>query len=222
MATYAIGDIHGNLTSLKTLITQVKPTEKDTIVFLGDYVDRGLFSKEVIDEIIALKEVTNVITLKGNHEVMMLFSRSDENCFNQWMGYGGFDTVASYMSDFQFNNWYKHIPESHWIFIKQTIPYYEIENHIFVHAAVDETKEMSEQTEEFLYWNRFDDIKPHQSGKTIICGHTSNKQGIIRDNGHAICIDTWPLHQWLTCLNVDSYEFVQANEDGGIKMGNLR
>ena len=72
--TFAIGDIHGCNTALIALIKAIKPHSCDTIIFLGDYVDRGLDSKGVLDTIVALKEVCQVITLCGNHESMMQLS----------------------------------------------------------------------------------------------------------------------------------------------------
>ncbi|MCM8542050.1 MAG: serine/threonine protein phosphatase [Lentisphaeraceae bacterium] len=221
MATYAIGDIHGNYTCLKALIDKISPDKNDTLIFLGDYIDRGMFSKQVIEEIIALQQVTNIVALKGNHEIMMLSSRNDDDCFNQWMGYGGFDTVASYESDFNFKNWANQIPDSHWDFLENTIPYFENEKYIFVHASIDANKDMKEQEDDFLYWKSFDTIQAHKSGKITICGHTSQKNGEINTKENAICIDTWSLMMWLTCLNVDNLEFIKANAQGDCITGKL-
>ena len=66
-----------------------------------------------------------------------------------------------------------------------------------------------------LYWERFDDPAPHESGKFMVCGHTSQKSGLPARNGNAICIDTWACGGgWLTCLNVETGELWQANEAG--------
>ncbi len=218
MNTYAIGDIHGNFISLKALIEEITPSRDDMIIFLGDYVDRGMFSKEVIDFIIDLKHKTNVITLRGNHEIMMMKSRKDYDSFNSWQGYGGFNTLTSYSSDFQFKNWDQLIPKSHWDFLEKTKPYYETDTHIFVHASLEDNKDLEEQNSYALYWESLYETKPHKSGKTIICGHTSQKDGEIKDLGHVICIDTWPLNAWLTCLEVNTYTYWQANENGEKKM----
>ena len=78
MAVYAIGDIHGCSVALKTLLKTIPLTDSDTLVFLGDYVDRGFDSKGVIDQIMAISEKHNVVTLRGNHEVMMLEARYDD------------------------------------------------------------------------------------------------------------------------------------------------
>ena len=72
MRKFAVGDIHGCLHLLKKLIDIIQPTNEDTIIFLGDYIDRGPDSKGVIDFLIDLKDKTNCIFLIGNHEDMML------------------------------------------------------------------------------------------------------------------------------------------------------
>jgi serine/threonine protein phosphatase 1 len=76
MASIAIGDIHGNLAALGDLLAQIEPTltAQDTVVFLGDYIDRGTHSAQVVDRILALrrKSPATVVTLKGNHEVRLV------------------------------------------------------------------------------------------------------------------------------------------------------
>ena len=92
--TFAIGDIHGHHLELLNLIHAIAPSKDDTLIFLGDYVDRGPDSKAVIDEIIALQGVCQVIMLKGNHEVFMVNAlttenlKSRHNSTNSWMQYG--------------------------------------------------------------------------------------------------------------------------------------
>ena len=68
----AIGDIHGEIEKLNELLNQLAPQKDDTLVFLGDYIDRGLNSKEVINCLIELSKNTNCIFLKGNHEDLLL------------------------------------------------------------------------------------------------------------------------------------------------------
>jgi serine/threonine protein phosphatase 1 len=70
--TIAIGDIHGCAAALRAVIAAIKPTAEDTLVTLGDYVDRGPDSRGVIDEMLLLEKRCHVLPLLGNHEVMML------------------------------------------------------------------------------------------------------------------------------------------------------
>ena len=213
MSTYAIGDIHGNLTSLNLLIDEVQFTKEDTVVFLGDYIDRGEQSKEVLDRIIALRKETNVVTVRGNHEIMMMASRTSDDSFNFWQGYGGFETLLSYGHDFK-GNWIDDIPVRHWFFLEDTLRYYENDRFIFVHASVHQQFEMYQQPDSWLFWNRFDSITGHISGKKVICGHTSQKSGCIAENEHAVCIDTWSIHKYLTCLNTDTGDYWQVAVNG--------
>ena len=216
MSLYAVGDIHGNYLSLETLIEKTSPDDGDTLVFLGDFIDRGLFSNKVIDYILDLTSKTNVITLRGNHEVMMLEARKDYDKFNLWQGYGGFDTLASYYSDFEFSTWTKQIPKSHWEFVESTQNYYETDEFIFVHASVDHEKEMEDQHPKDLFWSGHFKTEPHFSRKTIICGHVPQKNGLPHDRGHSICIDTWAGMMRLTCLKLDDMTYLQANEEGEV------
>ena len=77
------------------------------------------------------------------------------------------------------------------------------------------------QEEMSLYWERFDFIKPHKSGKKIICGHTP-QGAMISDIGYAACIDTAAVFGgWLTCLDVLSGEYWQANEFRDVRTGKV-
>ena len=74
---------------------------------------------------------------------------------------------------------------------------------------------MADQPDWLLYWEFFERIQPHKSGKKIICGHTQQRSGQINDLGFAACIDTGAvLGGWLTCLDVDTGRYWQANEKG--------
>lgn len=103
--TFAIGDIHGCYDELKRLINAINPTPNDKIIFLGDYIDRGVNSSAVLDFIIELGSRCNVIALKGNHESMMqsAFLERDEDirakwAFN-WLRNGAHETLQSYGLD---------------------------------------------------------------------------------------------------------------------------
>ena len=107
------------------------------------------------------------------------------------------------------------IPLLHWDFLESTLPYHETENHFFVHANADPDLPLADQSEFMLYWEPFGNPKPHISGKTMVCGHTSQKSGNILDVGHAVCIDTFAWDSgWLTCLDVDSGKYWQVRENG--------
>ena len=92
----AIGDIHGCLTALDTLLGFVQPTPDDQLIFLGDYIDRGPDSKGVLDRLIELKQTRQIVCLRGNHEVMMLAGREGRDDFRFWMSFGGMEALGSY------------------------------------------------------------------------------------------------------------------------------
>lgn len=152
---------------------------------MGDYVDRGPNSKQVLNKIIELKKYYNVIALKGNHEDMMYRSLRDESAkeYRIWMNNGGLDTIRSYYDLLE------SLPskldsemESHLDFIESLDLYYETDTHIFVHASPSMDNPISEQSESYLIWRRPQDNDSvfnytHISGKTIISGHTAQSTG---------------------------------------------
>jgi serine/threonine protein phosphatase 1 len=93
--------------------------------------------------------------------------------------------------------------------------FYENDTHFCVHANAREDLALKDQTERMLFWKKFGDVKPHQSGKVMVCGHTPQRSGYPKDLGHAICIDTAAARKgWLTCLDLDSRYCWQASETG--------
>jgi serine/threonine protein phosphatase 1 len=97
--TIAIGDIHGCAAALAAVIAAIEPAEQDTLVFLGDYVDRGPDSRGVIEQILALEKQCGVVTILGNHEIMFLESLKLRMERGAWLQYGGTETMASYGGD---------------------------------------------------------------------------------------------------------------------------
>lgn len=217
MRTLAIGDIHGHSTALASLLREVVPGPRDRLVFLGDYIDRGPDSRAVIECLMRQRELGPTVFLRGNHEVMILEARTDPMKANLWQSYGGFDTLLSYAPAYR-DDWVPLIPKSHWGFLENTTPALETANHLFVHASLDPDADLAEQPAWLLYWESFDRIRPHKSGKRIICGHTPQPGGQIKNRGFAVCIETTP---WITCLDVDSGEYWQANERGQTRAGRI-
>lgn len=188
----AIGDIHGHSGYLRLLIDGIKPQKEDTIIFLGDYIDRGPDSKGVIDEIISLSDKCNVHTILGNHEEMLLGAYGGgKDDVRFWLKFGGVQALESYQVDKV-----QDVPRDHLIFINKCKDYIETDDFIFVHAGVNPDVDLVKCSGNELRWrslhNPFKDsetfIRPHFSGKTVICGHTT--QNKILDLGFLICIDT--------------------------------
>lgn len=212
----AIGDIHGCIRALTSLVDLVELRPDDTIVTLGDYVDRGPDSRAVVDFVINLGKTHHLVPLRGNHEIMMLDSREKKSWFHAWMQYGGDATLLSYSSSTDAAGSFADVPDSHIDFLEnQLVPYYECKTHFFVHANADADKVLEDQTDPTLYWRKYNDPEAHCSGKTMVCGHTAQQSGKPRSNQHSICIDTWAHGGgWLSCLDVASGTIWQANESG--------
>lgn len=200
MRTIVIGDIHGCSDALKDLLTKIDPKPEDTIITLGDYIDRGPNSKEVIDILLDLNDQCNYIPLMGNHELMLVHI-FDGDSADSWMYHGGLNTILSYkptqaqtyeVSDLKVLR--EVLTWRHVNFIKNCRRYYEDEKNIFVHANYDPQKSMDEQSERDVFWKHIDARSPpgpHQSGKTVWVGHTPQASGMILDLGHLLCIDTF-------------------------------
>jgi serine/threonine protein phosphatase 1 len=103
MATFAVGDIHGQLAPLVELLATMAPeiATGDTVVFLGDYIDRGLHSKAVVETILAFAASTpaTVVSLLGNHEEWMLRTMRDSTDHSWLLGMDGLTTIASYSAE---------------------------------------------------------------------------------------------------------------------------
>ena len=166
----------------------VGPTPDDRLVFLGDYVDRGPDTRGVLDRLIALDRSHRCVFLRGNHELMM--TRPATTAAN----YGCGDRSAAR------RRWpptvrpplLADVPAGHWGFLdKRLVDYHETDTHIFIHANLFPDIPLDEQPEEMLFWEFLTWPIRHESGKTVICGHTSQKSGEVLDLGDTICIDTF-------------------------------
>ena len=217
MRILAIGDIHGSLRAFDLLLELVNPQPEDVLITLGDYVDRGPDSKTVLDRLIELQSRCQLIALKGNHEVMMLQARHSPSAFREWCESGGKQTLQSYGTFLEWDNFENAIPRPHWQFLKDCVAYHEIDTHFFVHANAYADLPLNEQPDLMLYWEHLNPQKtsPHESGKIMVCGHTQQRSGKPLNLGHAVCIDTWAYgNGWLTCLDVRSGQYRQANQNG--------
>lgn len=210
MRTLAIGDIHGCFRALKTLESFANFSRNDKIVTLGDHIDRGPDSCRVIEWLIE-REGRGLVSLKGNHELMMLAAKSSSDHKREWLACGGQAVLDSYRV-----RRVQDIPKDHLDFISNRLRRHHVSgDYIFVHANAYPDLDLDEQPDYMLFWESSTDRAPHESGKTIICGHTPQRNGLPLDLGHAICIDTAACRSgWLTCLDVKARYCWQANQDG--------
>jgi len=188
----AIGDIHGCLLSLKALLRKLDLAAKPTLVFLGDYVDRGPDSKGVIDFLLDLDTMHDCVFLKGNHEVMMLDYLIGENMFESWQFNGGNQTLQSYP------NGKDSIPSSHVQFLWSCDYVYETHEYVFVHGGLKPELSISENLtllqKSDVVWERSHLSEEAIAAghpnweKTVVCGHTPQRAPLLLKK--LICIDT--------------------------------
>lgn len=213
MRLLAIGDIHGCATALEVLLAAVDLRAGDTIIGLGDYINKGPETKATLDKLIQLFDKNILIPLLGNHELKLISAGRQGQPQNKAEVLVDRPTLSSY-GERGNPGTLASIPEAHWQFVQQHCrPWLETEGHIFVHATLDADKPLTEQPDTALFFDKFKDPKPHISGKTLICGHTPQRDGKPLNIGHAICLDTAACEgQWLTCVDVLSGQVWQANE----------
>ncbi len=222
--TIAIGDIHGCLPALDALITATAPTAEDTLVTLGDYIDRGPHSRGVVDRLITLSRSCRLVPLLGNHEELLLAALADITALKRWITLGGTDTLRSYGwvsggPRRALANW---IPQPHRQFLAGCRPYHETRRHLFVHAGYVSDLPLNKQPGEALRWrvSSPDTVAPHCSGKVAVVGHTPQMNGEVLDLGFLICIDTnCARGGWLTALDVDTGRIWQADRTGRLRIG---
>lgn len=192
---FAIGDIHGEDELLHALLAQIEPILQsgDTVVFMGDYVDRGPSVRKAIDEILSFKKrsVAKTVCLKGNHEEQMLDFLEHPTLF--WLDdMEGWPTVESYLPgatqrhcqelaagkpiDQQLLQTAERLknamPKEHIEFFDSLQLFFKEDTYLFVHAGVNMRVSWSEQTEEDLLWMDGRKLRGHWKGpETLIVGH---------------------------------------------------
>jgi len=209
--TCIIGDIHGCFNALVALLAEVE-NRSDTIVFLGDYIDRGPDSKKVVELILQLKkDRRHVITLLGNHEYMLLnyLAGQDDSIFLQ---VGGRETLLSYglSANISQAEAQAHIPRRHLSFLQDLPLLWEDQHGIYVHAGLQPGIHLSRQTSDWCLWIRDDFIRSsYNFGKPVVFGHTVFKKPLVQKN--KIGIDTGAVYgRKLTALLLPDMEFVSV------------
>ncbi len=216
---YAVGDIHGRADLLIALMELIK---KDTascvgvnkcVVFLGDYVDRGSQSKQVIDYLIhKIPPELKAVFLRGNHEeAMLLFLSGDTDAGRGWLQFGGEETLVSYnvnpshprsSADLTTArlSLIEKLPALHRDFLISTQLSFTVGDYHFVHAGIKPGIPLDEQTSDDMLWIRNEFLSSRADhGKIIVHGHSIRSKPDIQPN--RIGIDTGAYSSnHLTCL----------------------
>ena len=204
----AIGDIHGRLRRLQKLLSAIGPTADDRLVFLGDYIDRGPDSYEVIELILQLKEdFPKTITLRGNHEnfiITALAGGLDKHARELWCTFNGGDmTLASYRCAGEFVSVHGH-------FYMALPSFWETDDYFFCHAGVKRGIPLNEQKSIDLVDSRGPYPLPYENlGKTVVHGHTVVESPLVLPN--RINIDTGAGYSGrLTAIELPSHRLWQV------------
>ena len=231
MRVYAIGDIHGQIELLDRLHREIEADAcqgrqlQSVIVYLGDYVDRGLHSREVVERLLEGPPAGfRAVHIKGNHEQAVLDFLEDPSVGVQWASFGGLETLYSYGNpdaarlskpDEFFKAadlFFDQLPAAHLRFFKDLKPSATIGDYYFVHAGVKPGIPLEKQAEEDLLWIREEFLdSPADFGKIVVHGHTPEPDPVLRAN--RIGIDTGAyMTGVLTCVVLEGtgQRFLQA------------
>jgi serine/threonine protein phosphatase 1 len=228
---YAVGDIHGRLDLLETMLGQIaqnaraRQSRQQTLVFLGDYVDRGPDSRGVVERLIRDPLLGfDTHFLKGNHEAILLDFLEEPWRLDHWLINGGEATMRSYGVDVERlarlgapaeiwrNTFAEALPDAHLRFLRRLKLTVSFGEYLFVHAGVRPGVPLGAQSEADLVWIRapfLDSGEPF--GKIVVHGHTPTREPVTRPN--RIGIDTGAVFTGrLTALRLQdgSREFLQT------------
>lgn len=209
--TLVIGDIHGCATALNALLDALNLQKSDTLVTLGDYVDRGMDSAGVIQTLLQWMNQVRLVPLLGNHEIMMMQAMTSTEVMNFWLSHGGQQTLQSYGGSPD------KIPSEHLTFLKHCHKFWENDNHFFVHANYLANQPLENLPDQIAFWEHMKTSYPiaHQNGKKAWVGHTPQDSGNILDLGHLAIVDTYCYGDgYLSAVDVDSGDFWQVRMDG--------
>jgi diadenosine tetraphosphatase ApaH/serine/threonine PP2A family protein phosphatase len=215
---FAIGDIHGCPDELGAILKEIDPAPGDTVIFVGDYVDRGPSARDVIDLLIDFKTGrANTVFLKGNHEDMMLAFMGLPGHYGESFLYnGGVNTLESYGIDgWDAEEVAGRLPAAHLDFLQKLETSYLRPPFLFVHAGVDPLRGLEDQDAEDLLWIRQDFIaNRHGLGHTVIFGHTPMRD-ILLDLPYKIGLDTGLVYGGkLSCVEFTEGRCFQVNRGG--------
>jgi serine/threonine protein phosphatase 1 len=202
---YAIGDVHGRADLLERLFAlidydlQQRPPMRAIHVMLGDYVDRGPASREVIDLILMRAARHELVALKGNHDALLLQAIDDPTTTGDWLMMHGVETLASYgltsanvagsrLSDLG-RAFAVALPESHEKFFRGLKSSYSHGDFFFVHAGVRPGIDLSLQAKDDLLWIRQEFLRYEGDfGKVIVHGHSPVRD--VEFHPNRIAVDT--------------------------------
>jgi len=193
---YAVGDVHGRADLLARMFERLENDArvsgaKPVVVFLGDYIDRGPDSAEVIELLLLGRpEGFERRFLKGNHEAAMLAFMADPVAHRAWLSHGGLETLASYKCAVMptigagadelvaaRDAFVQVLPALHRAFLARLERFVSIGDYLFVHAGVDPSKDLAGQSDADLFWIRRRFLNDQKRlDQCVVHGHTPTDQ----------------------------------------------
>jgi serine/threonine protein phosphatase 1 len=238
MKTFVVGDIHGRCAQLLNLLDILpRDEDNDTLVFIGDLIDRGPDIPGCVEHVLSLYEENpeSVICLRGNHEQMLLDFIDDGQTIWMETVTGGDQTFQQYTqkplqlaceADFEAAREHinRSIPEKQIAFFRNLPLYHEDDYALYVHAGLENGQHPRDTAPHSLLWTRDMNFYKSYRGKPCVFGHTPTsflpwrgrlgRHGIYLFNS-AIGIDTgFSLHSPLSCLCLPDFTLYQAFADG--------
>lgn len=215
---YAVGDIHGRADLLAEMTARIdddlrrRPVSYAVEIYLGDYIDRGDESKDVIDILCRRLVYRNAICLRGNHEALLEAFIEDAGAFQAWLNLGGRETLQSYglhadPEDYAPEVWqaafHATFPRTHSLFLQCLRNTYRCGDYLFVHAGIRPGVPLAQQTQEDMTWIRSEFLSSTTDhGYIVVHGHTPVARPEIY--GNRINIDTGAVRSgMLTCIALE-------------------
>lgn len=223
MAIFAIGDIHGCADELEELLDVLPLDDDSTVVTLGDYIDRGPFSRRVLEILMEAKTRMRMVNLSGNHEEMLkeFLDGSDEARSARFILNGGSSTLADFADDH--GEW--TIPAAHLKFLDELLLSYETPDHFFVHAGVPDRAlndlDPVRDRDEMLWIRRAFVMNPRKWEKRIVHGHTP--VNAVEVSATRINVDTACAYGgYLTAIELPSHRIYSVPRRTGLRPAFLR
>ncbi|MBZ8133269.1 metallophosphoesterase [Afifella sp. IM 167] len=210
----AIGDIHGRADLLSDLhawlddYVHADGAYDITEIYLGDYIDRGLYSRHVIDMLIERSRQRSTIFLRGNHEACLQNFLDGKLAVRDWARLGGMETLHSYglnptphpsLND----DFARTMPPEHHAFFASLRTHFAEGGYFFVHAGVDPKKPLDEQSERTMLWIRDEFLNyPGRFGNVVVHGHSPVREPDFRPNRINVDTGAYATNR-LSCLKID-------------------
>lgn len=217
----AVGDLHGRCDLLEQVLGEMLPAlpPPTRLVFLGDYIDRGPASAQVVEALISLKaQRPGTVLLMGNHERMLLNALQGQDPA-MFLANGGRETLESYGLG---HRELHKLPAPHLELISSLALMHQTDDYIFVHAGLRPGVPLAEQQERDLLWIRWEFIdSPEDFGKTVVFGHTPFQSPLRRP--HRIGIDTGAVYgNRLTCLKLPEIKLLSLPSSSSSEVTHAR